>query len=148
MWYNLHILAVILLIFSKATIGDIVNIIEKSGHYDYHTTYFDPEKALSEYKQSLKYANPRQKLVGKDGKLVIVIEKSTPYAEEELSKGKEELKRGNWERGIHHIKNALKSDPNFTTTLYWLGWAYAQKKRIQKGTPNIKGMHRKKQGKL
>ena len=104
--------------------AEIVNIVQKSGRYDAHDTYLDPENARKEYYDSLKYLNDDQVLSERDGVKQVVTYLPSKEVLDLVEKAKEMRERSKSEEAEKLLKEALAIDPGYSMIYVHLGDLY------------------------
>lgn len=138
--FSLRIAAVLLIIISFSlpafaseddtpisSLKNIFDIVEKSGRFDTHLTYFDPGKELSDYKALLKNNNPDQVLTTEKGEKVVSVYKPSPETAGIVAEALKLEMAGKSGQAEEALKKAILGEPQFSMPYVYMGQIYMKR---------------------
>lgn len=104
--------------------GEIVNIVQNSGHFEYHETYFDPEKSREDLEKNFTQADENWAIVEKDGIRKVIKYQVSKEVMELIEKAKQMHSRTRYEKAEELLKKASEADPEYSMVYVFIGNTY------------------------
>lgn len=94
--------------------ADIVNIIKDSGKYEYHGTYLDSKAKLKEYNEKLKYNDPNQIVVEKDGKRKVSVYEAPVEVKKAVENALKLEEKERYREALEILSKAQATSPDYS----------------------------------
>ncbi|MFP4497530.1 MAG: tetratricopeptide repeat protein, partial [Vulcanimicrobiota bacterium] len=108
------------------------NIVKGSGYFDYHETYFDPAKALEEYRENLGKANPNQIITEEDGVKKVFHYEPSDGIKENLTRINTLIEEGKFDEAEVLVNKSIELDPEYSSLHVYLGRIHHRKGEVEK----------------
>jgi tetratricopeptide (TPR) repeat protein len=101
--------------------ADIINIINDSGNFEYHTTLLNSNEIFQEYKAGLGKSHPEQMPNDEGAGKGLTVYSPRPGAGEKVQKAAALLKKGDLPAAEKLLTEAARIDPGYSTVYVRLG---------------------------
>jgi tetratricopeptide (TPR) repeat protein len=109
-------------------LADIVDIINYSGRYDYHDTYFDPARASDRYYKNLRQADINQYIVIENDQKKVKTYEPSDEVNSLIRQSEEALQVNDRNRALKLLQSALETDPDYFMLPVYLGRIHFEEK--------------------